>query len=118
MNGKANAGGSNEGGKKGKMRLMLDKLPLPIQKILKNEPVALALGVAWTVGPLVFTALGFYMGTVLGSDHVIDLQSKDIANGGKGALIGLLVSIAVAITVTIRYPKSVEQDAAEANDHH
>jgi|GEM_PF-1164238 len=100
---------------------MLKLLPKPIRKALERQENQMAFTAVWLVFPVVATLAGFYMGTFFASEHVVDLQPKDIDNGWIGAGIGFLVAILSAIFVTVTYPKYVEQDYAEreaAHHHH
>jgi hypothetical protein len=62
-------------------------------------------------------ALGFYMGTVCVSPHVVDLQEKDILNGGlPGAGIGFLVGLCGLIYILAVYPKKTAKDARDYDE--
>ena len=74
------------------------------------EDNLIAIGIAWFVGTIVCTLVGFYFGTVAGSNHIIDFQPKDMVAGFKGAGIGLAVGIFIAIWVTIQYPRATQRD--------
>ncbi len=83
----------------------------------------LAMILSWTVLPVVCTLFGFYLGSFVASQHVQDLQGGDIDNAAIGALIGLGVSIVIALGMTAIFPKTVERDYAArearyAGGHH
>ena len=85
-----------------------------LAKIFKHaahyEDNLIAIGAAWTVGPIIGTLAGFYLATIFGSDHIVDLQAKDINNGFLGAAVGLGLSVVFAIWVTVMYPRATKRD--------
>lgn len=93
-----------------------------LAKIFKSAAVfednLIAIAASWTVGPLIGTVAGFYIGTVVGSDHVVDLQVPDIKNGFIGAGIGLALSLIFAVWVTVVYPKATKRDGDYSDDAH
>ena len=82
------------------------------------EDNLIAIGIAWFVGTVICTLIGFYFGTVCGSDHVVDFQPKDMAAGFKGGAIGFVIGVGIALWVTIQYPKATRRDDLTANGHH
>lgn len=94
-----------------------------IERIKAEEGNVYAIGIAWTIGLLWFSLLGFYLGTISDSKHIIDLQVKEMRGGGlTGLIIGFLVGATIATLVTIFYPmvtaKEAEREAAEAEHGH
>ncbi len=83
------------------------------QKIKDFPELKLALGFGWALGLTVAPSTGFYMGTIIGSKHVQDMQSQDISNGFLGAGIGLIVGLLFATTLTMVYPSLVEKEYEE-----
>ncbi len=81
------------------------------------EDNLIAIGIAWFVGTIICTLVGFYFGTVAGSPHIKDFQPSDMAAGFKGGAIGLGVGILIAIWVTIQYPKSTQRDDLSTSHH-
>ncbi|MDX2064447.1 MAG: hypothetical protein SFX74_01765 [Fimbriimonadaceae bacterium] len=89
-----------------------------LEKISAKEDNLLAIGAAWTVGMLWFTTGGFYLGTIIGSDHKIDLQVPLVSGPGVvGMLVSIVVGAIVATLVTIIYPKVTASDDAAHDDH-
>lgn len=85
----------------------------------------MAMTLVWLVGPVILTLCGFYMGTFVASQHIQDLQGADIDKGGRGALIGLGLALAIAIVTTALYPKKIareyevrENDWSKLSEHH
>ena len=68
------------------------------------------------VFPIVASLAGFYMGTFFVSDHVTDLQPKDIPNGVIGAGIGFVIAILTFLFVAATYPKVIEREYAEREE--
>ncbi|MGV3616306.1 MAG: hypothetical protein ACO1SV_13315 [Fimbriimonas sp.] len=91
---------------------------MSLKKALTRQEVQMAFVAAWIVFPIVATLCGFYCGTFFASEHVVDLQPKDISNGVVGAGIGLTVAVLTALFVTAVYPKVIEREyeAREAHD--
>lgn len=88
---------------------------------MSDEGNFLAAGIAWTSSLAWFTMLGFVMGQIIGSNHVDDIQMRDMRNGVQGAAVGFLVGVVVALVVTFVYPKYTRKDAEEEAhgiDHH
>ncbi|RYG45895.1 hypothetical protein EON79_11505 [bacterium] len=83
------------------------------ERFMSDEGNFLAAGIAWTSALAWFTFLGFVMGQIIGSDHVVDLQMEDMQNGLKGGAVGLVVGIVVATIVTVYYPKYTKREAEE-----
>ena len=92
-----------------------------LAKIFKHaahfEDNLVAITIAWIIGLLVAPLAGFYLGTIFGSDHVIDLQTKDMMNGFVGAGIGLAIGVVGALIMTIVYPKVTLRDGDVAMAH-
>ena len=89
---------------------MIKNLPKPLAHILETEELLLPLLTSWLLAPPLLALTGFYMGTIFGTDHVLDLQGKDMVRGGVGALIGLAIGVLFAIGVTAFYPRYVEAE--------
>lgn len=88
-----------------------------VKKILSREDNLLAIGIAWTIGLTWFTVGGFYMGTIAGSKHIIDLQVHDMQGPGRtGAMIGFVLGVIVALTITFAYPNMKSPDT-DHSDH-
>jgi magnesium-transporting ATPase (P-type) len=90
---------------------------MSLKKALTRQENQMAFFVAWIVFPIVATLAGFYMGTFFASEHVIDMQPKDIENGWIGAGIGFAVAMLTAIFVTVTYPKVIEREYEEREAH-
>lgn len=92
---------------------------MSLKKALTRQENQMAFAAAWIVFPIFATLAGFYLGTFFHSEHVVDLQPKDIPNGVVGAGIGLVTALVVALIVTAVYPKVIESEyaAREAADH-
>lgn len=93
---------------------MTKQLPKPIADLLANEELLFPLLVSWLLAPPLLALAGFYAGTIFGSPHTVDLQTKDMVRGGLGALIGLGLGVVLAIVVTLVFPKYAKAEA----DHH
>lgn len=93
-----------------------------ISKIFKHaahfEDNLIAITIAWILGLTVAPLGGFYLGTIFGSEHVIDLQTKDMVNGFYGAGIGLVLGLTGAIIVTVVYPRVTARDGDYAEGSH
>ncbi|CAN5467407.1 hypothetical protein BH11ARM2_BH11ARM2_14240 [soil metagenome] len=93
-----------------------------MRRFMSDEGNFLAAGIAWTSALAWFTMLGFVMGQIIGSNHVDDLQMKDmVVTGRNGGIIGFFVGVVVAIIVTVLYPRYTRKDADEEAigiDHH
>lgn len=96
---------------------MVSKLPAPVRRILEREEIALALGVAWTIAPLLGAAAGFLFGTIV-DEHVTDLQLHNVRNGFRGAGIGVLAGFAFALIVTIVYPRVAMRERPHHDEPH
>lgn len=70
--------------------------------------LAIGLGLIGTffAGPL----LGFWCGTVFGSNHIVDLQVADINNGLVGAVIGGVLGFVGLMLILAIYPSKLAQD--------
>ena len=94
-------------------------------KFLRHE-TKFAMFMAWVLGPVLLTLLGFYLGTIFGNrEHKFDLQVADIHNGATYAVVFFAVSIVVAILATLIVPSVVERDYvtreekwAHSGEHH
>lgn len=93
-------------------------LPSSIRRLLERQEMMLAMTLCWVVLPVVCTLMGFYLGTFVASQHIQDIQGPDIDRGGIGALIGLGVSVVVALGMTTQFPKVVERDYAAREARH
>lgn len=93
---------------------------IPIKKALTRQENQMAFLLAWIVFPIVATAFGFYLGTFVASQHVIDLQPRDIPNGVAGGVIGFGLAFVIALCVTFIYPPIIEREYAEreSGEHH
>lgn len=90
-----------------------------LEKITAKEDNLLAIGAAWTVGMLWFTLGGFYMGTIIGSDHKIDLQVPLVVGPGVvGMIVGTIIGVIFATLVTLIYPKVTAADDADHVHEH
>jgi uncharacterized membrane protein len=92
-----------------------------VEQLKSDEANLFAAGIAWTIGLLWFTIGGFYLGTIFGSKHVIDLQPWNMnSHGLTGIGVGFIVGVCVALFVTVNYPRVTARDAknAEEHDHH
>jgi len=92
-----------------------------IEQLKSDEGNLFAAGIAWTIGLLWFTIGGFYLGTIFGSKHVMDLQVWNMQSHGlTGMGVGFVVGVLVALFITFNYPKATARDAAKAaeHDHH
>jgi len=90
-----------------------------IERIKSDEGNMFAIGIAWTIGLLWFTLLGFYLGTIIDSKHVIDLQVAQMKGGGlTGLIIGFIVGATIATGVTLFYPRVTAKEAAEEEHGH
>jgi hypothetical protein len=85
-------------------------LPLPVRKLVAHNEVLMAMILVWIVGPVILTLAGFLLGTWVTSQHIQDLQGRDIDRGGIGALIGLITSVLIAIGTSAIYPKKVARE--------
>lgn len=92
-------------------------LPKSVRERVVHHEVLMAFILVWLWLPVICSLAGFYLGTFLASQHTIDLQGRDIDKGAIGALIGLSVSIVVALGVTAVYPKKIaaEYEVREAS---
>jgi len=81
-----------------------------LERLKAKEDNLLALGIATFVGVPFFTFLGFLIGTVAGSKHVIDLQVEDMQHGVVGAGAGFLVGVIVMFLVATVYPRITAAD--------
>lgn len=92
---------------------------MSIKHALTRQENQMAFLIAWVVFPIVATAFGFYLGTFVVSQHVVDLQPRDIPFGVAGAGIGFALAFVVAVGVTLTYPKVIEKEyeAREAAEH-
>ena len=92
---------------------------MSLKQALTRHENQMAFFVAWIVFPVLATLGGFYIGTFAASEHVVDMQVKDMRNGGIGALVGLTIAVIGAIIVTAVYPKVIEREyeAREALNH-
>ncbi|AIE83487.1 hypothetical protein [Fimbriimonas ginsengisoli] len=96
-------------------------LPQSVRKLVAYHEVLMAMILVWVVSPVVLTLFSFYLGTFAASQHVQDLQGGDVDNGAKGALIGLAVSVIIAIGATIIYPKVIAREyevRGRSDDNH
>jgi len=90
-----------------------------LEKIKSREDNIFAIGIAWTFGLLWFTGGGFYLGTIVGKKHEIDLQVRDMAGPGlTGMLTGFLVGVVVALLVTFIYPNYTSREKREEEQAH
>src|SRR4051812_7009646 len=87
-------------------------LPQSVRKLAAYHEVQMALILVWIVVPLILTLISFYLGTFAASQHVQDLQGRDIDKGAIGALIGLAISVVIAIGTTLIYPKVIAKEYA------
>src|SRR4051794_13527301 len=85
-------------------------LPKAIRQRVVHHEVLMAFILVWLWLPVICSLAGFYLGTWLFSQHTLDLQGPDIDKGGIGALVGLGISIAIAIGVTALYPKKIAKE--------
>ncbi|MFZ4507629.1 MAG: hypothetical protein ACOYON_08040 [Fimbriimonas sp.] len=90
------------------------ELPAFVTKFFENEEIWIPKLASVLVGGPVLTIWGFYIGTIVGPDHAVDLQWHDLRYGVIGAGIGALVGLLIAVYAWVIFPKSV---AAES-DHH
>ncbi len=65
---------------------------------------------AWCVLPVVCTLMGFYLGTFLASQHIQDIQGRDVDKGVIGALIGFALSILIGLVVPPLYARRIEKE--------
>ena len=86
--------------------------------IAGSQDIRIGLLVVWIVGMTVFTLGGFYIGTIAGSPHIIDLQTKDINFGLKGAAAGAAFGFVFATLFTMIYPKARAAEEALEDAHH
>jgi hypothetical protein len=92
-----------------------------LEQLKSDEGNLFAIGIAWTIALLWFTIGGFYLGTIFGSKHVMDLQVWNMKSHGlTGMGVGFAVGVCVALFITINYPKVTARDAAmaEHDEHH
>ncbi len=90
---------------------MVPNLPDMLQKFIDQGEKAYAIITAWILGPLCFTVFGFYFGTIAADPtHVGDLREPLIVDGLYYALGGLAIGIAVAVFVTLWYPRQVDSE--------
>jgi hypothetical protein len=107
------------------MEEKVSKLPITLQRILKNEDSILGNIVVWHLCLTVFPTGGFYLGTIASPSsnvtepdgsvirHFWDLHVSDIHFGGYGALVGLAIGLCFGLWITFRYPRIKELDAIE-----
>lgn len=90
---------------------------MSLKKALTRQEVQMAFIASGIVFPIVATLAGFYMGTFFASEHVVDLQPKDISNGVIGAGIGFTVAILTFLFVAATYPKVIEREYQERDEY-
>lgn len=90
---------------------------MSLKKALTRQEVQMAFIASGIVFPIVATLAGFYMGTFFASEHVVDLQVKDISNGVIGAGIGFTVAILTFLFVAATYPKVIEREYQEREEY-
>lgn len=101
-------------------------LPKSVRKLLVHHEVQMAFILVWVWLPVICTLAGFYLGTWIFSQHVRDLQGMDIDKGVVGAGVGLLISIIIAVCVSLVYPKKIATEyhvreaelSGEGHHHH
>jgi hypothetical protein len=99
-------------------------LPKPLQRLLRREDIRFGVAISWALGLSLAPLAGFYFGTIAGSPHVVDLQVADMENGLRGAGIGLLIGVGMALATTILYPtykereELIEDEANFGGGHH
>jgi hypothetical protein len=95
----------------------MPKLPKALEALASDDELWIPVAAAWLVGGPLFTVWGFYVGTVLGPDHRIDLQWNELSGGLVGAACGAAVGLAVAIYATFIFPEKWRASRADS-DHH
>ncbi|MEZ0327279.1 MAG: hypothetical protein ACAH95_15385 [Fimbriimonas sp.] len=85
--------------------------------MLKHQESRLGVTIAWLLAPVIFTLVGFYLGTIWASPTDMDLQYPDIRYGAQTALYGLALGLLIAIVVTVFYPPVINREFREADEH-
>jgi H+/Cl- antiporter ClcA len=91
-------------------------IPSSIKKLVERPEMLMAVCLCGVVLPVVCTAMGFYLGTFVTSQHIQDLQGRDIDRGVYGGIIGFGVSIFVGLGMLAIFPKVVDRDDAARSE--
>jgi hypothetical protein len=85
---------------------------MSLKQLPERHETRMMLYLCGIVLPTVCTLMGFYLGTFVVSQHVIDIQEPDIFKGFVGGIIGFIVSMLVLAGMVTFFPKVIDRDDA------
>ena len=83
---------------------------MSLKQLTERHETRMMLYLCGIVLPIVCTLMGFYLGTFVASQHVVDIQARDMYKGLVGGIIGFAVSMLVLVGMVSFFPKVVDRD--------